>query len=234
MEPGPLPPHERTWRHPSELAAEQHALLRAETATPISRWFAVSAGSIGLVAVGLLALAVAPGPADAPIAISATTTPLRVINALENAAVSNVRTVIGLRGGEPPIATPIGDGRYALASAGGATAPIGATIEVRLPSGTHGRGRVAARHDGAVLVALDVPEPGHELADSMPAGDEVVTVLAVPPATIVLDDLDDLDVEDGTAVLDDDGRLVGVCRRRAGRIELAELSDELAAATNDG
>lgn len=231
MEPGPVPPHERTWRHPSEIAAEQHASLRAESATPISRLFAISTGTIGLIAVGLLVLVVTPRAADAPLAISATTTPGPAIAAVDVAAGVTGRTVLGLRAGDAPLATPVGDGRFAFARA---DARVGTSIEVRLLSGASGAGRVLAREAGTVLVELDVAEPGHDLADTMPADDDVVTVMVEPPVTIALADLAALEIEEGTAVLDDRGRLVGLCRRRGGAVHLDEISDELAAATSGG
>ena len=220
VEHGPLPPHERTWRHPSEVAAEQHARARAETAGPTTRAFAFTSGTLGLIAVGMLVLAVTPGRNAAPVAISATTTPTEVA-VTQVAIVTTIitgpeRAPLGLRGRPEALATPIGEGRLALVTAAdlAATAPtsdIGTSVEVAVPSGRMHAARVIAHAGDTVVVELERAEPGVELADELPEGHEIVTVLAVPPVTIVLDDLATLDVEEGTAVLDDTGELVGLC-----------------------
>jgi hypothetical protein len=70
---------------------------------------------------------------------------------------------------------------------------------------------IVARVGDTVLVELERAEPGIQLADEQPDGHEIVTVLAEPPVTIVLDDLATLEVEEGTAVLDGTGELVGLC-----------------------
>ena len=230
-----MPPHERTWRHPSELAAEEHALARAETAPATTRLFAITTGTMGLLAVGLLILAVTPGRAESPVAVSATTTPTRPTAT----APPSRQAPIGLRGRPEALATPIGRGQFAvvtaadLTAAAGATA-VGAAIEVEVPSGRMRQARVVGRSGDTVLIELEVAEPGVELADGRPDGHEVVTILAEPPVTIVLDDLAELDVEEGTAVLDIDGELIGLCSEGHDRTRLVEISDELADATTGG
>lgn len=214
-----MPPHERTWRHPSELAAEEHAVARAATPTATTRVFAITTGSLGLVAVGLLMIAVTPDRAGSPVAISATTTPVvdGTLVAMATTAVGPVdRSPIGLRGGPEALATPIGEGRYAVVTDADLTATstetgLGAAVRVSVPSGRMLEARIVGRAGEAVLVELERAEPGVDLAEERPEGDEIVTVLVEPPVTILLDDLPSLAVEEGTAVLDDDGELVGLC-----------------------
>lgn len=235
VEYGPLPPHERTWRHPSELAAEQHALARAETTGPTTRIFAFTTGTLGLLAVGLLIVAVTPGRSDAPIAISATTTPAADGTSVAQASTSpgaTDRAPVGLRGRADALATPIGEGRYAVVTAAdvdltGGSAGIGTAVAVAVPSGRTHEARVVGRAGATLLVELERSEPGLELADERPDGDDVVTVMVEPPVTIVLDDLADLVVAEGTAVLDDDGELVGLCSRGDDETELLVVTDEL-------
>lgn len=251
VEPGPLPPHERTWRHPSEVAAEEHAILRAETAPTTSRFLAMATGTLGLVAVGLLMLAVTPRPAESPIAISVTTTPTGQPGAGGTApagptdaapraphisAARGALGAIGLRNGSHPLATPVGDGRFAVVTAADVATGIGETVQVRLPSGDIADAEVTHRTSDAVLVELAVAVPGVVLASVRPAGNDVVTVMAEPPVTIVLDDLGRLEVDEGTAVLDDEGHLIGVCSQALERegIRLVEISVDLADATSDG
>jgi len=68
VERGPLPPHERTWRHPSELAADETALVRSDPGGRSVRVAALTAGTFGLLAVGVLALWVTPSRGS-PVAV---------------------------------------------------------------------------------------------------------------------------------------------------------------------
>lgn len=239
VEHGPLPPHERTWRHPSELAAEQHARARSETAGPTTRVFAFTTGTLGLLAVGMLVLAVTPGRSPAPVAISATTSPAGV-DVTSVAIVTTIvsapeRTPIGLRGRPEALATPIGEGRLAVVTAADLAATTGASdvgtsVEVAVPSGRMHDALVVARAGDTVVVRLERAEPGVTLADEQPAGHEIVTVLAAPPVTIVFDDLASLDVEEGTAVLDDTGELIGLCSVGVhDELRLVRIDDQLLA-----
>src|SRR5690606_12517141 len=97
-----------------------------------------------------------------------------------------------------------------LAASSGGVA-VGDEVEVAVPSGRLHDARIVGRSGDTVLVELERVEPGIEIADVQPSGHEIVTVLARPPVTIVFDDLAELEVEEGTAVLDDAGELVGLC-----------------------
>jgi hypothetical protein len=66
---GPLPPHERSWRHPSELPGTP-----PEPATRGGRLLIVAVGTVGLVLVGVLALTMTPQRADRAGQAVATTT----------------------------------------------------------------------------------------------------------------------------------------------------------------
>lgn len=232
VEHGPLPPHERMWRHPSELAAHDHAVARAETTSAATRVFALTSGTLGLIAVGLLVLAITPERSAAPIAISATTTPVAtgVDHSISGAPES---TAVGLRNRPEAMATPIGEGRLAVVTAAGLGATPGASrvgdaVEVAVPSGRMHAARIVGRAGDTVVVELERTEPGMQVADEHPGGHEIVTVLARPPITIVLDQLATLDVEEGTAVLDDDGDLVGLCSEGGDEsTRLLVVSDEL-------
>lgn len=223
VEQGPLPPHERTWRHPSELAAHEHAVARSQTATATTRAFAFTTGTLGLLAVGLLMVAVTPSRTAAPVAISATTTPTGNDGGTAPAATatSSIRNPVALRNRSDLLATPIGEGRFALVTATDvATMPrpadVGEAVQVAVPSGTTHDARIVGLAGDTVLVELERSEPGVALAEHPPAGHDVVTVLAEPPVTIVLDDLATLVVDEGTAVLDRAGGLVGLCTRGDG------------------
>ena len=237
VEHGPLPPHERTWRHPSELAAQEHALARSETTPATTRMFAITTGTLGLLAIGLLVLAVTPDRSGAPVAVSATTTVAIPGASATTAALAitepSARSPIALRGRPETLATPIGAGRFAvvtaadLAAATGAGA-IGDEVEVEVPSGRMHQARVVGRAGDTVLVELERSEPGVDVADDHPDGHEIVTVLAEPPVTIVLDDLGTHEFDEGTAVLDGDGDLVGLCSQGDDdATRLVVVSDEM-------
>lgn len=233
MEPGPLPPHERTWRHPSELAAEERALVQAERTPRGAKVMAFASGTAGLLAVGLFLVSVAPGPADAPIAIATTSTPSAATpRAVVGATVSR-DDVRAFRGDPSALATPIGDGTFAVVTRASLSAADSTVVEVRLPSGRRSLGSIVTASESAVVVALAETESGHPIARERPGAGDVVTVMAVPPVEVAFADVDELSVDEGTPVLDGDGHLVGICSRKSdGETELIELSDALDDATS--
>jgi hypothetical protein len=236
VEHGPIPPHERTWRHPSELAAEERELVRAQPVASASRVFALTTGTMGLLAIAVVFLLVTPGRQPQPVAVSATTTPSQADDPTSSATIAAVRRTDAVddRADATPaaLATPIGASQYAVMLR--AALPIDESdfLEVVLPSGRVTSGRVvsASASADAVLVHLDDPEPGPEVADHRPHDREVVTVMASPPIQVALADLDDVDVAEGTAVVDADGRLVGLCseRGRGEGVRLVEVPPSMA------
>ncbi len=233
MERGPLPPHERTWRHPSELAAEERAIVLAEPTPRSARLTALTSGTIGLLAVGLLMVTITPDRAESPVAISASTTP--VDQASQPIALAPVGTEqVGFRSEiTRALATPIGDGRFALVTRTALLDTDQMIIEVRLPSGRMTAGSIVTASEHAVVVALAAIEPGHDVAGHRPSAGEMVTVMTEPPVTVPYDRIGTVEVDEGTAVLDGDGMLVGLCSRRRGsdRMRLIEVIAELDAAT---
>jgi hypothetical protein len=192
---------------------------------------------MGLLAVGLLVVTITPKRADSPIAISATTTPAAVApTARQQVALAPVSTDrIALRSERADVlATPIGDGRFALVTRASLDESTRAIIDVRLPSGRMSVGSIVTASDDAVVVALASIEPGHDIAAFQPAGHEMVTVMASPPIVVAYDEVDTLVVDEGTAVLDDDGQLVGLCSRNheGENVRLIDISDELDDATS--
>lgn len=247
-----MPPHERPWRHPSELAAEERAAARAETMPTPSRVVAFTGGILGVMAVGVLVLTVTPawpdGPVDGGIRIAGS-------DGLTRLTVGSTTVLAGLRASADVFATPIeipdgaGTARVAVATvsdvmdAVAAAAPVeldpapGTPIDVAVPSGRRHAARIVGRVGDTVVVEISGDEPTLRVAARSPGPDAVVTVLADPPVTILLDDLDDLDVDEGTAVVDDGGHLIGLCTDRGGTTLLAGLDttdiDELHLDTDD-
>lgn len=76
MEQGPIPPHERTWRHPSELAPTRSDVdLAPRGKAKQSVVFAAATGTLAIAAVAILLIAVTPDRSGAPLTLSATTSP---------------------------------------------------------------------------------------------------------------------------------------------------------------
>jgi len=218
------------------VAAEERAVLRAEPSGRRTRALAITTGTMGLLAVGLVMMTVTPKRAESPIAISASTTPTAVSSgAAAPAALAPGPTArVGLRGEAAGVlATPIGDGRFAIVTRASLVDARRTVIDVRLPSGQLSAGSIVTASDDAVIVALATVEQGHAIARHRPASTELVTVMATPPITVAFDDVGTLAVEEGTAVLDGNGHLVGLCSRSGGKhLRLIEVNPELDDATS--
>jgi hypothetical protein len=206
-----LPPHERTWRHPSELAAAERHVVRFSEPPPAARALAIIGGSLGLLAIGVLLLTVTPRRLGSPIAVSATSTPGQ-----RPAAATLAR-----------LATPIGDGRRAIMTLFDDAASAirrGAELDVRLPSGPTVTAVVDTSDHGVLVVTIRGDSDGHAVARSLPAPGDIVTVLTDPPITVAFSELAGLDVEDGTPVLDGNGDLVGLCEMTAEQVHLLDVT----------
>ena len=236
MEHGPVPPHERSWRHPSELAAAEQAVIRAEPVSHSTRTVALTTGTVGLLAIALLVLTMTPSRDGAPVALSASTTLATAafgdgsgptIAAIRRTSTADTAPTVGAPTGYA-IATPIGQGRYAVVSRASLAGLGGTTLSVVLPSGRLASGQLIETSSDAVLVALDESEPGHAVAERRPHDREVVTVMSSPPVTIAFADIAALEVAEGTAVLDDHGELVGLCSRRDHGTTVIEIDGAMA------
>lgn len=97
-----------------------------------------------------------------------------------------------------------------------------------------------ARVEELVLVVLDRDErsgAGYAVATRSPGPDEMVTVLSDPPMEVPFHEVDELEVADGTAVVDGSGALVGICTWADGpgdepAMVLAEVTAGAAAGLN--
>jgi hypothetical protein len=203
-------------------------------------------GSLGLLAVGILILTVTPRGQQSPIAISATTTPATFASAetsvpsgaqpatLAPAFASRGVTTTALTAPVRALATPIGERGLALITQDAMPDQNATVVDVQLVSGTTTVGRVIERIGETTVILLpdDVVESndgasGHRIASERPNESEMVVVMASPPITIAFADVETLDVDEGTAVLDRDGRLVGICthRNRVEGVRVIEVSD---------
>ncbi len=197
---------------------------------------ALTSGTLGLLAIGLLMVTITPGRAESPIALSASTTPIVAQGAPRAAVLASAATDrVGFRA-EPigALATPIGDGRFALVTRASLADTDGMVIDVRLPSGRTTAGSIVTASDDAVVIALAATEPGHRIAAERPRRREMVTVMADPPISVAYSEIDTIDADEGTAVLDHEGSLVGICSRGigTGHVRLIEVLAELDDATS--
>ncbi len=234
MEHGPVPPHERSWRHPSEVAADETAELRAVEVPRSTRAFALATGSLGLVALGVFVLVMTPSRDGTPIAVSATTT--AVVSDTDDG--SAAPTVAAVRRPVADVttaalATPIGDGDYAVVVRTTLDRSSAGRVDVVLPSGRTVSGAIVDENADTALVHLSINEPGHRIAERRPHDHDVVTVLATPPVEVAFADVDQLDVADGTAVVDADGDLVGLCSRGTDGTKVLMVDDDMAAMDDD-
>lgn len=305
MERGPVPPHERTWRHPSELAAQERLELRAVVAPRTTRVTALAAGTFGLIIVAALVLVVTPRDQRAPIAVSATTLQLGDFTSVAGAglalpsslgldaadtgvlsapigitgpngtgqavatipttiptavttittvttvtAVNSVTTVVSSELAITPtsitpvsvtpttiaailaaLATPVGDGRYALVTTKSIGGQRSGTVSFRLRSGDTATGEIIFELNDTVVVAMPIWHTAHAIASEPPGHADMVTVMSDTPVDMAFGDIARADVPEGTPVIDGEGDLVGLCSKRddgtTAVIDVAEVGDDL-------
>lgn len=140
VEPGPLPPHERSWRHPSELGP-----TRIDVDDGPSHFFpAFTLGALAVIAVAGLVVAMTPRSDSAPIALSATTVaPAPMPSVAETAR--NAITVSTSR-----VGMPIGALMTSFAAF-----PHAVTSQPNLTLDGTGIARAAPDDDDVVLVRTD-------------------------------------------------------------------------------
>ena len=73
MEPGPLPPHERAWRHPSELGPTSHDVDGTASFGTFTKTLAAAASALAVMLIGAIVVTATPNSSDAPMMLSVTT-----------------------------------------------------------------------------------------------------------------------------------------------------------------
>lgn len=213
----PVPPHERAWRHPSELGPPA-----PEPTTTSGRALLVASAAMGFVVIGVLAVAITPGRSSGPSAVESSASSSRGV-AFESDPVDIVSVAQPLRpltatssplraGGS--IVTPLGDGALGIMTLD-AIAALGGATTARLPTGEPVDIVVLSADEpaGVALVSLrQVPAAGgYEVADEAPAPDDMVMVQGVDSTIVAMRDVASLEVAEGAPVVDGDGELVGLC-----------------------
>jgi hypothetical protein len=204
------PPHERSWRHPSELAPPP-----LESPTRSFRIAAAVSGAASVALVGLFALAITPG--DGPISVSSSTTnPF----AFAGSPASVTTTAAGISSAT----TLPGERSVALVDSEQAV-----TLGIRKPGETHTTVWISERITASALLMADVGGvsvvdfdddgksrdlgiPEYRVATSVPRQkDQVIVMIDGTPRLVELDEIDDLNVDPGTAVFDREGKLIALC-----------------------
>ena len=197
MDRAPLPPHERPWRHPSELGPPEH-----EPTTTGGRVIILTTATLSMLLIGVLAISMTPDRSSPESAVS-------TITGLRTAPV----TAAALDQPSLPIVTPLGDGGWAVTTMS-ALAGRSGSVRARLPSGDVVVVEVVATDRSAGLTVVSLPEAGsdgYELAAAEPSPDDTVLVRSDPPQTVTMIELAALDVDEATPVLDGAGDLIGLC-----------------------
>jgi hypothetical protein len=248
--PVPLPPHERAWRHPSELAAAEREVFRSQGVSTTTRVCAVATGTLGLLVVGALVLTATPRRPESPLAVGVTTIPaaaqaaeavgavarsgLAAIGRFTSDNADQFVAATPIRRTAPVLATPVGDGRSAVVTRSSTDAVTGTPFDVQLASGQVVSAAIIDDSDAdVVVVTIERHDDAHRIASSTPAPDDIVTVLVDPPVTIAFAELASVDAAEGTPVLDANGELIGLCTREKGAASVIDLTMPVPADESD-
>lgn len=177
--PPPLPPHERPWRHPSELGP-----TAADVDTTPHGWgIALTAGTLLVALVALVVVATTPAGTSDPVALDATTLPAFVST-------------------PAPASTPAPSSAPVQAVSATGTEPTGASF-VRLSATTQIPAAVAAAPRRSAPVAADPPRPTETVVVLAEAG-----VYRVAWHDLTRHGADELGLPSRALVLDLDGHAV--------------------------
>lgn len=228
--PAPLPPHERTWRHPSEVgfvARQQQFVPPAPHRVP--RLFLVGAGAVSVAAAAGLVMLLAPRsgtsvietssqsitvaersgalvpPTDAPVTTSRhrPTTSVRGRHATTLGRSDRSLSTLMLSGAER-VAVAVGDGRHALTTAG--SLQQDQTIDVLVSSGATVSARVITINEtnniAVLLLEQVMSSVAHQVSYTAPGdGDHVRVGEDAADATVRVSDLG-VHLDTGRAVQD--------------------------------
>lgn len=205
-----MPPHERSWRHPSELGpGADH-----EPTTAGGKALIVTTATLGLLLVGVLAIAMTPDRSSSPEAVASTISGLR----------QEPTSAAALEQPALPMVTPLGDDGWGVTTMS-ALAGRSGRVAVRLPSGAEVEAEILTTDRSTGLTVVSLPaSAGYDLAMDEPAPTDTVLVHGDPPRTVTMTELAALDVDEATPVLDADGDLIGLCTQEPDGIALRTVS----------
>lgn len=235
-------PHERDWRHPSEISAEHRIVFAAEPPSRRLRTAAIVSGSVAVAAAVAVGAIIATAPAGPQVA---------QVRRAERPAATDPADVVAvpIRSGSGSVAAMTVTG-MAVADA------LDGTTDGRADVTLHGGGRVEVRRiwsdQRIVIVATDTPAhsgaPPIAVYEPLATASDEVATLAVtlagdhPPSLVEhldrvaafaepLDGMDWSSVIEGTPVVDAEGNLVGLCSPHDSGVDLLAFSPDAIAAT---
>jgi hypothetical protein len=239
-------PHERDWRHPSEISAEHRIVFAAEPPSRRLRAAAIVSGTTAVIVAIAIGIVIASAPTGPEVA---------TVRSADRQPTDRRADIVAV-----PINTPTGD-IAAMTVTGLAAADAGdGSIDGRAVVDLHGGGRVEARRlwsdQRIVIVATSPVESTAErtptfvveplVVESADASSMTVALHGEHPESLVtrldrvaafadpIDGIDLSSVADGTPVVDGDGTLVALCSPSGSGVELLAFSPDAVAATLAG
>jgi hypothetical protein len=171
-----------------------------------------TAATLSLLLIGLLAVTMTPDKSH-PQTVASTTS-------------GTGGTAEALAEPRLPMVTPVGDDGLAVTTTGAVKASSG-HMSARLPSGTVVDVEILRRDEDAGLTVVSLPTQttGYHLARATPAPTDTVAVGGRHSQVVEMLQVQWLDVEEATPVVDGDGDLVGLCSTDdTGNVEVRPVS----------
>lgn len=246
--PAPLPPHERSWRHPSELGGVTASHAVATKPSSPSRGLALLTGALGVVlVVALVRLLLPPDGSEPTAAVTATSSDATGVASFVAPSSS------APSGGDAPGLPSATAVLTATDDRPGAVAIGVGNVLLTTAAAVDGRSELSVELGGGEVVTADVVSVDHETGIAVlqaeadlqpvttaaaPIGGDEVTVLVGDgiQAVVSVDDAGVLWLRpfvgegpmEGTPVLNDDGDVVGLCSRSgSGRSRLVPVDVDL-------
>jgi hypothetical protein len=205
------------------VAADTAIALATERPSAAARTMALLTGAAGVLLIGVFVLSITPRGGNEPLATSSTPTTDRPRAAQMVAPVAVSRPAAWAPGPQP-LATLVGTTGLAVVTsrALGRMSPVvpathsaTSSVTVRLDDGKPARASILDPGDGTGLAIVAIAGPiaieGMPVAQRQPQPREPVTVMASEPIVVAYADITDIDVADGTAVVNRSGELIGLC-----------------------
>ena len=112
------------------------------------------------------------------------------------------------------LATPVGDGSYAIVTMKSLEGQRGGTVVFRFRSGDTVTGEIMLELNNAALVSIPTAQTPHAIATDKPRYSDMVTVMSDTPVDMAYAEVAQADVPEGTPIVDGEGALVGLCSKR--------------------
>ena len=189
--PAPLPPHDRPWRHPSELAAHERFLSRLSSPRT-STSLKMAAGGLALALIVSVCFLIAPrnAPRETPQAVrnAATLSGRPFVSPVAATAPGDV-PLVALNNLKISTTTAGGQASHFIAVTSPGTAAIDITSAQLAETGTIGL-RTVRRDESLGLTLLESPtrmsssDPLVSLATKIPSAGESVIILTAAPVAV--------------------------------------------------